>query len=116
MKQEHKILCSVGLGESCEPLGNLHDEIEKGKLFTSLTSLPPSSSLSEPVAVPETFCFHKMERLIDPGQELPIYYRLHVHKPYQNSSQVNSWWYFLSLYLEEQEIGKRWGEKIYIYT
>lgn len=45
MKQEHKILCSVGLGESCEPLGNLQEMIEKSKLFTSLTPLPSSPSL-----------------------------------------------------------------------
>lgn len=89
MKQEHKILCSVGLGESCELLENLQEVIDKGTLFTSLTSLPLSPFVSEPVPALETSRFHKMEILIHPGQELPIYYWLHVHKPYKNSPGVN---------------------------
>lgn len=60
MKQEHKMLYCIGPGELCELLlGNLQKVIEKGKLFTSVTSL----SLSEPVPTLETSSFHKMKRL-----------------------------------------------------
>ena len=79
------MLCCVGLGEPCELLlRNLQKVMEKGNLFTSVTSFSLCVSPPKPVPMLETSSFHKMKRLTYLGQKLHIYYRLHMHKPHKN--------------------------------